>query len=162
MPVRHNRRMDISARTDYAVRAMLELAAAQQRSGGPMSAEEVAGGQGLPKKFLEAILADLRRGGLITSSRGASGGYALARPAAEITLGDIFRAVDGPLAAVHGLRPHETAYLGPAQTLPTVWVAVRASLRSVLDEVDLESLVAGRLPRHVRKLADQPDAWANR
>lgn len=154
--------MDISARTDYAVRAMLELAVAQQGSGGPRSAEEVAGGQGLPKKFLEAILGDLRRGGLVISSRGAAGGYSLARPASDITLGDIFRAVDGPLAEVHGLRPHETAYLGPAEALPIVWVALRASLRSVLDEVNLDALVAGRLPRHVRKLAEQPDAWRNR
>jgi Rrf2 family protein len=154
--------MDISARTDYAVRAMLELAAAQQRGAGPMSAEEVAGGQGLPRRFLEAILADLRRGHLVTSARGAAGGYALARPATEITLGDVFRVVDGPLAEVHGLRPHETAYLGPAQTLPTVWVALRASLRTVLDEVDLSALLEGRLPGHVRKLADQPDAWKNR
>lgn len=160
--MRHNRRVDISARTDYAVRAMLVLAAAQLHDGAQMSAEEVATGQGLPKKFLEAILADLRRGGLVTSARGASGGYSLSLPAADITLGDVFRVVDGPLAEVHGLRPHETAYLGVAADLPTVWVAVRASLRKVLDEVSLAALVAGRLPRHVRRLAEQPDAWTNR
>ncbi|MGV1008176.1 MAG: RrF2 family transcriptional regulator [Dermatophilaceae bacterium] len=154
--------MDISARTDYAIRAMLVLAEAQRRDGGQMSAEEVANGQGLPKRFLDAILADLRRGGLVTSARGAAGGYSLARPATEITLGDIFRTVDGPLAEVHGLRPHETAYLGPAASLPTVWVAVRASLRRVLDEVTLAALIDGRLPRHVRRLAEAPDAWTNR
>ena len=98
--------------------------------------------QGLPRKFLEAILADLRRGGLVTSRRGPGGGYALARPADQIFLGDVFRTVDGPLAEVRGLRPHETAYTGAAEHLPVVWVAVRASLRRVLDEC-----VARRRPR---------------
>jgi len=98
----------------------------------------------------------------VTSQRGASGGYTLARPAAEITLGEVFRVVDGPLAEVRGLRPHETTYEGVAKHLPVVWVAVRASLRRVLDETSLEQLRTGALPEHVRELATDPGAWQNR
>ncbi len=164
MLVGDNAVVNISAKTDYGVRAMLVLAAAQGDDGAaaPVTADQVAVGQGLPRKFLEAILRDLRRADLVTSTRGSAGGYTLARPAGEITLGDVFRAVDGPLAEVRGLRPHETAYRDPAELLPTVWVAVRASLRSVLDEVTLASLLEGRLPDDVRALAETPDAWANR
>ena len=157
-----NRPMDISARTDYAVRAMLSLAAAQADRSGPVSAEAVASRQDLPKKFLEAILSDLRRSGLVSSTRGNSGGYALSRPAAQISLGDIFRAVDGPLAEVRGLRPHDMAYQPPANHLPTVWVALRASLRRVLDETSLAEVLAGELPEHVVALSSAPDAWRNR
>ncbi len=157
--------MNISAKTDYGVRAMLVLAAAQGENGDepvPVTADQVAEGQGLPRKFLEAILRDLRRAGLVTSTRGSAGGYWLARPADEVTLGDVFRAVDGPLAEVRGLRPHETTYHEPAAALPTVWVAVRASLRNVLDEVTLAALLRDDLPADVRELAEAPDAWANR
>ena len=157
-----NRPMDISARTDYAVRAMLSLAAAQVDRTGPVSAEAIASRQALPKKFLEAILSDLRRSGLVTSTRGNAGGYALARPAAQISLGDVFRAVDGPLAEVRGLRPQDLAYAGSAEHLPTVWVAVRASLRRVLDEVTIADVASGTLPEHVVALASSPGAWANR
>lgn len=155
--------MDISAKTDYAVRALLAMVAAgcttDER---PVSVEELATRQDLPRKFLEAIVADLRRGGLVTSRRGPSGGYVLARPADQISLGDVFRAVDGPLAEVRGLRPHETAYEGAATHLPVVWVAVRASLRRVLDETSLADVLSGDLPPHVRDLAAGPDAWQNR
>lgn len=151
--------MDISAKTDYAVRALLTLAA---KADGPVSVEELARRQDLPKKFLEAILGDLRRGGLVTSQRGPSGGYALARPADAIHLGDVFRVVDGPLAEVHGLRPQHTSYSGAAQHLPLVWVAVRASLRAVLDETTIADVLAGTVPRHVRELAEGPDAWQSR
>lgn len=162
--------MDISARTDYAVRALLTLAAAQRErdltSDEPhtaaVSVDVLVREQGLPRKFLEAILADLRRGGLVTSRRGPGGGYALARPADQIFLGDVFRTVDGPLAEVRGLRPHETAYTGAAAHLPVVWVAVRASLRRVLDECSLADVLDGRLPHHVVDLAAAPDAWRNR
>ncbi len=157
--------MNISAKTDYGVRAMLVLAAAQGQGGDepvPVTADQVAEGQGLPRKFLEAILRDLRRAGLVTSTRGSAGGYWLSRPADEVTLGDVFRAVDGPLAEVRGLRPHETTYHEPAGALPTVWVAVRASLRNVLDEVTLQALLRDELPEDVRALAEAPDAWANR
>ena len=157
-----NRPMDISARTDYAVRAMLSLAAAQVDRTGPDSVEAIASRQALPKKFLEAILSDLRRSGLVTSTRGNAGGYALARPAAQISLGDVFRAVDGPLAEVRGLRPHDMTYQPPADHLPTVWVAVRASLRRVLDETTLAGVLAGELPEHVVALSSAPDAWRNR
>ena len=162
--------MDISARTDYAVRALLTLAAAEQNRAADgdgahtpaVSVDVLVREQGLPRKFLEAIVADLRRGGLVTSRRGPGGGYALARPADAITLGDVFRTVDGPLAEVRGLRPHETAYTGAAEHLPVVWVAVRASLRRVLDETTLADVLAGRLPPHVEELAAAPDAWRNR
>ncbi len=163
--MRDNEVMNISAKTDYGVRAMLVLAASQGTEDGttvPVTADQIAVGQGLPRKFLEAILRDLRRAGLVASTRGSAGGYTLARPAADVTLGDVFRAVDGPLAEVRGLRPHETTYRGPATDLPTVWVAVRASLRHVLDEVTLASLLEGALPEHIHELAAEPDAWANR
>lgn len=154
--------MDISARTDYAVRAMLTLAGAQRDGAGPMSVEVLARRQDLPRKFLEAIAADLRGAALVVSTRGARGGYALARPAAQVSLGDVFRAVDGPLAEVRGLRPHETSYEGVAEHLPTVWVAVRSSLREVLDGTSLEDVLTGSLPARVREMAAAPDAWRNR
>lgn len=154
--------MDISARTDYAVRAMLMLAAAQREGAGPVSVETLAHRQDLPRKFLEAIAADLRGAGLVVSTRGARGGYALSRPAGQVSLGDVFRAVDGPLAEVRGLRPHETSYEGVAEHLPTVWVAVRASLREVLDGTTLEDVLTGALPSRVQEMAATPDAWRNR
>src|ERR1700750_3186418 len=112
--------------------------------------------QGLPRKFVEAILSELRRADLVRSQRGAEGGYALSRPPSKITLGAIIRAVDGPLAEVRGLRPHETTYNGAAQHLPDVWVAVRASLRKVLDETTLAQVLTGTLSAHVRRLVDAP------
>ena len=154
--------MDISARTEYAVRAMLALAEAARAGAGPLSVDALATRQDLPRKFLEAIVSDLRRAGLVTSARGSRGGYALSRQPGEVSVGDVFRAVDGPLAEVRGLRPHETRYEGVAEHLPTVWVAVRASLRQVLDETSLEQLLTGRLPANVRRLAQEPDAWQNR
>lgn len=154
--------MHISARTDYAIRALLALAQAQAAGREPVSSDELAATQGLPRKFLEAILADLRRAGLVSSQRGSAGGYRLARPAEQVGIGSVVRAVDGPLAEVRGLRPHETAYTGVAEHLPVVWVALRASIRQVLDEVSLAQLSSGQLPSHVRELASAPDAWANR
>jgi Rrf2 family protein len=161
----HNRPVDISARTDYAIRALLMLAQEAHSAhsvGAPISAETLARRQTLPGKFLEVILGDLRRAGVVASQRGAGGGYTLSRPAAQISLGEIFRAVDGPLAEVRGLRPHETSYDGVAQHLPVIWVAVRASLRRVLDGTNLEQLLTGDLPPDVRHLAQDPDAWQNR
>lgn len=164
----HNRAVDISARTDYAIRALLMLAERPAGDedppsmGAPVSAEALARRQTLPRKFLEAILADLRRAGIVVSQRGPHGGYTLSRPSSEISLGDIFRAVDGPLAEVRGLRPHETSYVGVAEHLPILWVAVRASLRRVLDGTTLEQLLTGELPADVRALAQDPDAWQNR
>ncbi|MEY9964770.1 Rrf2 family protein [Streptacidiphilus sp. MAP12-16] len=151
--------MQISAKADYAVRAMLELAAH-----GPerVKASLLVDHQGLPHKFVETILVELRRADLVCSHRGADGGYTLARPASAISLGSIIRAVDGPLAEVRGLRPHETTYVGAAEHLPDVWVAARASLRRVLDETSLAQVLSGKLPAHVQRLADSPDAWLPR
>ena len=157
--------MDISARTDYAIRALLMLAEQARTApapGVPVSADTLASRQTLPRKFLEAILGDLRRAGIVVSQRGPTGGYTLSRPATEISLGDVFRAVDGPLAEVRGLRPHETVYDGVAEHLPVVWVAVRASLRRVLDGTSLDQLLTGELPADVRRLAQDADAWQNR
>jgi Rrf2 family protein len=151
--------VEISAKTDYAVRALLELAA---RAPNLVKIEVIIGEQKLPRKFVEAILGELRRAGLVRSQRDAEGGYALARPAGEITLGQVIRAVDGPLAEVRGLRPHETTYTGVAEHLPQVWVAVRAALRRVLDETSLQHVLTGKLPTHVKRMIDAPDAWLPR
>ncbi len=151
--------MQISAKTDYAIRALLNLAAHQPEL---VKVDTIVEEQGLPRKFVEAILGELRRAQLVRSQRGASGGYALALPAAEITLGAVIRVVDGPLAEVRGLRPHETNYVGVAAHLPEVWIAVRASLRRVLDEVTLAHVLAGKLPPAVRRLSAEPDAWLPR
>lgn len=148
--------MHITARGDYAVRASLSLAAAYPEL---LSAQTVADGQGMPRKFLEAVLADLRRAGLVRAQRGAEGGYALARPPAQVTVGAVLRAIDGPLAGVRGLRPEETRYGGAAENLPQLWIAVRAAVRDVLDEVTLADVVSGRMPAHVRRLTERPDAW---
>lgn len=151
--------MQISAKTDYAIRALLSLAAHEPEL---VKADVVVGEQHLPRKFVEAILGELRRAGLVRSQRGAEGGYSLARPASEITLGAVLRAVDGPLAEVRGLRPNETTYSGVAEHLPDVWVAVRASLRRVLDETTLQHVLTGKLPAHVRRLVEARDAWLPR
>lgn len=155
------RPVEITAKTEYAVRAMLQLAEAGEPEL-PVSVDALAQGQGLPRKFLEAILADLRRAELVISTKGARGGYRLSRPASEIPVGAVFRAVDGPLAEVRGRRPHQTSYEGVAEHLPVLWVAVRSSLRQVLDGTSLEQLLSGRLPDHVRRLAQEPDAWLSR
>ena len=151
--------MQISAKTDYAVRALLMLAAQSPKL---VKVEVLTVQQDLPRKFVEAILSELRRAGLVRSQRGPDGGYALARPAGEITIGSVIRVVDGPLAEVRGLRPHETTYTGVAEHLPDVWVAMRASLRTVLDETTLEHVLTGKLPEHVQRMAADPDAWVSR
>jgi Rrf2 family protein len=151
--------VQISAKSDYAIRAALEIA---RREPALVTAETIVAGQDLPRKFVESILADLRRAGLVYTQRGSAGGYALTRPAREVTLGAIIRAVDGPLAEVHGSRPHETVYTGVAEHLPQIWVAVRCSLRRVLDETTLQHALTGRLPAHVRRLTEASDAWLPR
>jgi Rrf2 family protein len=150
--------MYISAKVDYAVRAMCTVAAAE----GAVTSESLARAQGLPPKFLEAILNDLRRGGLLTSQRGADGGYRLARAAEQITVADVIRQIDGPLAEVRGLRPEAATYEGAAEQLQAVWVAVRASLRSVLEAVTVADIASGELPHSVTRLTDDPDAWLSR
>ena len=151
--------MQISAKTDYAIRALLNLAAAEPEL---VKVDVIVKEQELPRKFVEAILGELRRAGIVRSQRGADGGYALAKRADEITIGAVLRAVDGPLAEVRGLRPHETEYTGVATHLPEVWIAVRASLRKVLDETTLAQVLSGDMPAHVRKLNEAPDAWLPR
>ena len=151
--------MRISATADYALRAAAELAAAD---GGPVKGERLATAQEIPPKFLENILGDLRHAGLVRSQRGAEGGYWLQRPANEIALAEIVRAVEGPLATVRGQRPEDVAYHGPAEQLQRVWIAVRRNLREVLESVTVADLAAGRLPDQVARLADDPDSWARR
>ena len=138
------------------MRALLTLAA---DPGGSLTADRLAAAQSMPVKFLENILVDLRKAGMVANRRGAEGGYRLARPATEITPAEVIRALDGPLAEVRGLRPETTVYEGPAEHLQEVWVAVRASLRSVLERVTLAQIVAGEFPAPVRKLTADPDAW---
>lgn len=151
--------MHISAKAEYATRALLTLAAAE---GEPMTADQLAVAQGIPVKFLENILVDLRRGGLVLSQRGNVGGYRLGRPAKEISVADVLRQMDGPLAEVRGVRPDQSTYDGPAEHLQEVWVAARASLRSVLEHVTLADVVRGKLPSRIARMAADPDAWSIR
>ncbi len=142
--------MRISAKADYAIRAVAELAAAD---GASMKGEQIARAQDIPLKFLLAILNDLRRAYLLRSQRGAEGGYSLIRDARDISLADVIRAIDGPLASVHDISLSEVQYAGPAECLRDVWMAVRASLRSVLEVVTLADLAEGTLPDSVKELA---------
>jgi Rrf2 family protein len=148
----------ISAKADYAVRAAAELAAAEPW-GRPVKGEQLAAAQGIPPKFLENILADLRNAGLVSTRRGAEGGYSLTRVPSEISVAEVLRAVEGPLAAVQGTRPEGLHYQGAAARLPEVWVALRANLRAVLERVSLADLAAGELPESVADLAAAADAW---
>jgi Rrf2 family protein len=147
-----------TAKADYAVRAAVELAAA----GELVTAEHIAKAQGIPVNFLENILRDLRRAGVVESRRGQQGGYALARPADETSVADVIRAVEGPLANVRGLPPEELEYVGSAAKLRDVWVALRASVRSVLEQVTLADLARGELPEGVEALTRDADAWVRR
>jgi Rrf2 family protein len=152
--------MRISAKADYALRATAELAASPP--GQPVKAEQLANAQGIPVKFLLNILSELKHAHVVQSHRGAEGGYALARPAGEISLADVIRAVEGPLANVHESAPESMVYTGPAESLREIWIAVRASLRLVLEEVSLADLAKGDLPDKVRRLSRDPDTWAAR
>jgi Rrf2 family protein len=147
----------VSAKTDYAIRAALELAAAPDDK--PVKGERIATAQAIPLRFLENILMQLRHAGLVDSRRGADGGYRLARPAADVTLADVIRAIDGPLAGVSGTRPESLAFEGTAEPMRDVWIAVRAALRGVLEQVTLADVVAGELPANVRTLVADEDAW---
>ncbi|MFC4326982.1 RrF2 family transcriptional regulator [Streptomyces andamanensis] len=154
--------MRISARADYAVRAVLELAVrGGQDQAGPVKAETVAAEQGIPHKFLEGILGDLRRAGLVTSRRGGGGGYSLARDAAQITVADVIRAVDGPIVSVRGERPTGLTYTGSAEPLLPLWIALRANVRRILEGVTVADIASGALPETVRTLAAEPAAWEN-
>jgi len=149
----------VSAKVDYALRAAAELATAGDR---PLKREAIAAAQDIPVPFLEQILLALKRAGIVRTRRGPEGGYWLARPAAEVTLADVIRAVEGPLANVQGARPEDVEYAGPATALQDVWIAVRASMRAVLDEVTLADLAAGRLPARIADLTQDPAAWLPR
>lgn len=149
--------MRLSARADYALRAVIELAAG---AGSHITAEQLARSQHIPGKFLEAILTQLRRAGLVRSQRGPEGGFWLARPPSEISLADVIRAIDGPLVGVRGERPEKVDYIGAAAPLRKVWIALRANERAILEEVTLDDIASDELPPRVRELIDDPRAWA--
>ncbi|MFJ9945362.1 RrF2 family transcriptional regulator [Streptomyces erythrochromogenes] len=151
--------MRISARADYAVRAALQLAASA--GDGPLKAEAIADAQDIPHKFLEGILNDMRRGGLVLSQRGGNGGYRLAKPAASISIADVIRIVDGPLVSVRGVRPPDLSYTGAAESLLPLWIALRSNVREILEGVSLADVAASDLPADVSALTDTPDAWTN-
>jgi Rrf2 family protein len=149
--------MRISAKADYAVRAAVELAT---RGDGPSKGELIADAQDIPLKFLENILGELKHAGIVRSQRGTEGGYWLARPAEEITIADVIRAVEGPLATVRGESPELLGYSGSAEPLLKLWVAVRANLREVLESVTLADVAAGELPGLIDEITRDPGAWA--
>jgi len=152
--------MRISAKADYAVRAAVELAAATDDK--PVKAERIATAQGIPLNFLENILGELRHSGIVRSQRGAEGGFMLAKPPDQVSVADVMRAVEGPLASVRGGPPEEAAYGGAAEALPRVWIAVRANLRGIVENVTLADIAAGRLPNKIDRLAEDPEAWVTR
>jgi len=152
--------MRISAKADYAVRAAAELAASPNRA--PIKGTKLAQAQDIPLQFLEQILLDLKRAGLIRTKRGARGGYWLARDPETITIADLIRAVEGPLANIHDSPPEEIAYTGHARKLRDVWIAVRVNLRAVLEEVTVADLTREELPEPIAALVRQPGAWVSR
>ena len=155
--------MRVSAKADYALRALIEMAARDgdpgATDGRPVSAEELGRLQDIPHNFLQAILADLRRAGIVLAQRGQAGGWRLAKPAESVSVADVIRAVDGPLVSVYGLRPEAVSYNERADTLQRVWIAARHSLRDVFEQVTVSDLVAGKLPPEVARLTEDEDAW---
>jgi len=149
--------MRVSTKSDYALRALIELAS--RAGGGPVSAEELGRAQEIPHNFLQAILADLRRAGIVISQRGQAGGWRMARPPEDVSVADVIRAVDGPLVSVYGLRPEAVAYNESAQVLQHVWIAARSSLRDVFEKVSIKALADGKLPRSVTARTADEDAW---
>ena len=152
--------MRISAKADYAVRAAVELAGIADEK--PVKAERIATAQEIPLNFLENILGELRHAGIVRSHRGADGGFRLAKAPDQISIADIIRAVEGPLASVRGGPPEETSYPGSSEALPRVWIAVRASLRNVVEHVTVADVASGELPASIDKLAEDPEAWVTR
>ena len=152
--------MRISAKADYAVRAALELATAPDEK--PVKAERIASAQQIPLNFLENILAELRHAGIVRSQRGAEGGFRLAKPPSAVTVADVIRAMEGPLASVRGGPPEDSTYGGAAAALPRVWIAVRANLRKVVEHVTLADVAGGKLPSAIDRLAEDPEAWVTR
>jgi Rrf2 family protein len=149
--------MRVSAKSDYALRALIEIAG--RTESGPVSAEEIGRLQDIPHGFLQAILADLRRAGVVVSQRGQSGGWRLGRSADEVSVADVIRAVDGPLVSVYGLRPEAVTYNDSAMVLQHVWIAARTSLRQVFESVTIQHLADGKLPKNVEALTHDEDAW---
>jgi len=157
--------MRVSAKVDYAVRAAIELAAAEADGAATsdvVKGERIAQAQDIPLNFLENILGDLKHSGIVASRRGPDGGYKLARPASEVSVADVIRAVEGPLASVRGERPEGLSYAGSAATLQEVWIALRSNIRDVLEHVTLADLVANELPPAVAALARNPESWETR
>ncbi len=152
--------MRISAKADYAVRAVVELAAAEGER--PVKAERIATAQGIPLNFLENILGELRHAGLVRSHRGAEGGFRIAKPAQELTVADVIRAVEGPLASVRGGPPEDASYEGAARSLPRVWIAVRVNLRRVMEQVTIADIATSELPDTIEQLTEDPGAWVTR
>ncbi len=151
--------MRVSAKADYAVRAAAELAASEE---GPIKGERLSEAQEIPLQFLEHILLELKHSGIVRARRGAKGGYWLAKAPDDITVAEIIRAVEGPIANVQSMPPEEIVYQGNSEHLQAVWIAVRASLRSVLEQVTLADLISGDLPPVVEHLSGSPDAWEAR
>lgn len=149
--------MRVSAKSDYALRALIEMAG--RKDGRAVSAEELGRLQDIPHGFLQAILADLRRSGVVMSQRGQSGGWRMGRPASDVSVADVIRAVDGPLVSVYGLRPEAVSYNESAKVLQHVWIAARSSLREVFEEVSIQQLADGDLPAAVTKRTADEDAW---
>lgn len=154
--------MHITAKVDYAVRTLVEIARVSAAPTAKVKAETIASAQKIPPKVLEAVLAELRRADLVTSRRGPDGGYRLARPAAEISIADVIRAVESPLASVRGERPEDVHYEGAAAPLQRVWIALRVNIRAVLENVSIEQVATDRLPEFVGALTADPGAWSRR
>ena len=152
--------MHVTAKADYALRAVVELAGSSQNA--PRKVDDVARAQAIPVSFLENILTQLRSSGIVRSQRGPEGGYWLARPPDEVNLAQIIRAVEGPLVGVRGQRPEEVTYTGTAESLQQVWIALRASLRKVLEHVTVADVAAGQLPSEIRALTREEQAWQTR
>src|SRR5258707_5505691 len=152
--------MHVTAKADYAVRAVVELASSSQ--GSPRKVDDVAQAQSIPVSFLENILTQLRSSGIVRSQRGPEGGYWLALPADEVSLAQGIRAVEGPLVGVRGQRPEEIEYTGSAESLQKVWIALRANLRKVLDEVTVADVAEGKLPKDIMALTRAEEAWQPR
>ncbi len=149
--------MRVTAKSDYALRALIEIA--RRTDGVPVSAEELGRLQDIPHGFLQAILADLRRAGVVMAQRGQAGGWRLSRDASEVTVADVIRAVDGPLVSVYGLRPEAVTYNDGAAVLQHVWIAGRHALRDVFEAVSVQQLADGKLPRAVTSRTADDDAW---
>lgn len=152
--------MHVTAKADYAVRAVVELVGSAQDA--PRKVDDLAKAQAIPPSFLENILTQLRSAGIVRSQRGPEGGYWLARPADELPLAEVIRAVDGPLVGVRGQRPEEVEYVGSAASLQQVWIALRANLRAVLERVSVADVASGHLPEDVIELTHNEDAWQTR